>query len=395
MTSKPLSSKKSGSLEADRYGVDHATQNASYPLLLFITVVLGIGVLYVASSLLIPIVIALLAYLTLRPIVVRICHSGLPKPIASGLLMGGLFAVFAGVATLLYWPTQRWLARGPESVIAIRENLDSLIEPLTLFDRASQQINEASVPDAEESDPVDVAIVKPSVVDRSVLINKTGQMIAFIAAVAVLTFFMLSTGDELLNRILTLLPDEEHRDQVLSRIGDIQESVGRYLSQITFINIAMGTVASIVMWSVGMPTPILWGVLATLFNYIPYVGPLAATLLVFLAAVVSFETLLSAALTALAFWSVTAVEGQFVTPMIIGKTLRVGPVVVLVAVAFWGFLWGLPGVFLAVPLLIVQRQIFKSFKSTYPLAVVLGEDACPPGQECKPVKDDQPIAEVA
>lgn len=127
------------------------------------------------------------------------------------------------------------------------------------------------------------------------------------------------------------------------------------------------------MWLVGMPTPVLWGVLAMLFNFIPYVRAIAAAALVFMAALSTFDSLARPALTAFVFWLCTAAEGQFVTPTILGKTLKVGPVVVLIAVAVWGFLWGLPGVFIAVPLLMVQRHVFAQFESTYPLAVILGE----------------------
>ena len=117
--------------------------------------------------------------------------------------------------------------------------------------------------------------------------------------------------------------------------------------------------------------------------------------MVFLAAASSFETIGGAGLAAFAFWATTALEGQFITPVILGKTLRVGPVVVLIAVAFWGFLWGLAGVFLAVPLLIVQRKVFASFDATHAFAVVLGENACEVDEDCEPIQEDRSIAETA
>ncbi len=371
------------------------TRSKRDPFVAFIAIVLALGTLFFASSLLVPIVVSLLAYLTLRPIVSRLCSFGVPQAGASGLLIIGLFAVLAGIVTMLYSPAQKWVATAPASIAKIQNNFASIAEPLTILDRAEDRFDEAANAANTSTPAVEVSIQKPGMVDQKMLLNTTGQILAFVAAIAVLTFFMLSTGDDLLNRILNMLPSQGSRDVLLSKIGSIQHSVGKYLAQITFINIGLGIAVSAVMWAVGMPTPVLWGVLATMFNFIPYVGPLGATSLVFLAAASTFDTLWRAGITAGVFWSITAIEGQFVTPSILGRTLKVGPVVVLIAVAFWGFLWGLPGVFLAVPLLIVARQIFASFESTQPIAVVLGEDACEPGVDCATVQEDQLIAETA
>ncbi|QEG41005.1 AI-2E family transporter [Roseimaritima ulvae] len=362
-----------------------------------IAALLLIGTLYVASELWVPLVIAALAYLSLRPIQAKLCRTGMPQALASGLLIAALFSTLALIVSLLYSPAQRWIDMAPESLATIQDKFRTIAEPLTTIDRADETLDEATMPLDTDSPRLTVEYEKPSLIDETTLINHTGKWLAFVAAVAVLTFFMLSTGDDLLNRLLGILPRQSARAEVLEKISDIQLSVGRYLAQITCINIALGIAVTVVMWFAGMPTPLLWGVLATLCNFVPYVGPLAATAVVFLAAAGTFETIGQAALTALLFWLTTAIEGQFVTPAILGKTLRVGPVVVLTAVAFWGFLWGLPGVFLAVPLLIVQRKVFASFDATYPFAVVLGETPrdCHSETDCAPVQEDKTIAEVA
>ena len=360
-----------------------------------IAVILCLGVMFVAADLLVPIVIAAIAYLTLRPTETRLCRFGMPRVVASGTVIFTLFATLALIISLLYSPAQRWIDAAPRSLARVRENIQSIAKPLTTIDRADSTIESATSAVDKSPQEVKVSLEKPSMVDESTLINQTGRWLGFVAAIAVLTFFMLSTGDDLLNRILTLLPSGVDRDGVLERIGEIQRGVGTYLTQITCINVGLGVVVTLVMWLIGMPTPVLWGVMATLFNYVPYVGALAGTAIVFLAAASAFDTTYRAAATAFAFWLTTAVEGQFVTPAVLGKTLKVGPVVVLIAVAFWGFLWGLPGVFLAVPLLIVQRKVFSSFEATYAVAVVLGEEPRGVQEESEPVQEDQPIAETA
>lgn len=365
------------------------------PWVICIAVLMLLGMLYVASNLFVPLTVALIAYLTLRPTVTRLCRVGFGQTLAAATTIIGCFSIIAVLATLLYDPLQIWLSEAPESVGRLRENFDRVAEPLSTLDRAGDQLDEAAGPVAEPEKDVTVSLEKPSVIDRSYLINTTGHVLASIGAIAVLAFFMLSTGDEVLNRILNILPDRTRREHLLSAIGDIQDNVGSYLSQITVINFGLGVAVSIVMWIVGMPTPVLWGAMAALFNFVPYVGPIGGTLIVLVAASSIYPSLAQSVGIAAAFWVTTAVEGQFVTPYVIGKTLKVGSLVVLVAVAFWGFLWGLPGIFLAVPLLITMREVFANFESTFPLAVVLGQSPCESEQECdEPVREDQPIAET-
>lgn len=370
-------------------------RQSTSPWVIAIAVILMLGLLYVASSLLIPLTIALIAYLTLRPVVAKLCSWGFGQTPATVVVIVGVFSIIALTATALYSPLQTWLAEAPESVQRLREKVDRVAQPLTTVDRAGGQLDRVTSP-VDENSPreLKVAIEKPSLIAPSYLINQTGHLLAFIGAIGALTFFMLSNGDDVLNRMLTVLPDEQQRTKVLATIGDVQDNVGRYLSQITLINIGLGIAVTIVMWLVGMPTPYLWGAMATLFNFIPYVGPIAGTLVVFVAAGSVFDSFTRALMMAVVFWLTTAVEGQFITPTVLGKTLKVGSLVVLIAVAFWGFMWGLPGVLLSVPLLIVMREVCGRFDATFPLAVVLGEDPCRPGQECEPVKEDQPIAEV-
>lgn len=359
-----------------------------------IAVVLILGAVYIASSLLVPLTISTLAYLTLRPTVMRLCKLGLGQTPATAVAIVGCFSIVAIITLLLYEPLQGWLTNAPESMQKIREKFADVAEPLTTVDRAEDKLSEATAGVSEEPRKLQLEVAKPGLFDKSYLINQTGHVLVFIAAIAVLTFFMLSSGDDLLNRILNVLPDESRRVEVLETIGSIQDNVGKYLLQISIINFGLAVAVSIVMWLVGMPTPILWGVMAGLLNFIPFIGPIGGTVIVFIAAGTAFDSFPRSAATAAAFWLTTAVEGQFVTPTIVGKSLKVGSLIVLVAVSVWGFLWGLPGVFLAVPLVIAMREIFSSFESTHPLAVILGETPRRPVDERRPVKEDQPIAEA-
>ncbi|MBB3206157.1 putative PurR-regulated permease PerM [Rhodopirellula rubra] len=375
------------------HGPHWTRRDSTSPWVVCIAFVLILGVLYVASSLFVPLAVSLIAYLTLRPLVARLCRLGLNQVTATAVVILVFFSIAALVTSLLYSPLQSWLAEAPESVNRLREKFDRVAEPLATVDRAEEQLSQATEGVRNEPTEVTVSVKKPSVIDPAYLINQTGHLLAFVGAIGVLTFFMLTNGDDVLNRILNVLPRGGRRESVLETIAEIQNSVGTYLGQITIINAGLGVAVTIVMWAVGMPTPYLWGAMAALFNFVPYLGPIAGTLVVLVAAGTTFDSFGRSLLTAAAFWVTTAVEGQFVTPAILGTTLKVGSLIVLVSVAFWGFMWGMAGVLLSVPLLIVMRQVFASFDETYAIAVVLGEDPCRPGDDCEPLKQDEAIAE--
>jgi len=336
-----------------------------------IAVISGLTILYFASALLIPFTIAILGYLSLRNTVVRFCRLGLNRTLAAMAVMVILLGIVITLGGVTYNPAREWLLTAPESVAKVKSKLQELRQPLETIDAATKDLGEASESSSAEQ-VVQVQVQQPKLLDTTAVVTRTGESVMRLAVVAVMMFFLLATGDNVVNRSLRIIPSREGRERALQLACNIQDGVGSYLGHITVINIGLGVAATIVMWLLGMPSPLLWGVLATLFNFIPYVGPLAASAVVFIAAVGEFDSFGRAALTALAFWSLTAIEGQFVTPSVLGKSLKLGPVVVLVAVAFWGFMWGIPGIFIAVPLVIAMRYTFDCFDATKPIATMLG-----------------------
>ncbi|KAA5542654.1 AI-2E family transporter [Roseiconus nitratireducens] len=347
--------------------------------------------LYFASEFLVPITIALLGYLTLRNLVVRMCKLGVPRTLSAMLTMIILVAIGGTAIVLLYSPAQQWLTTAPATVGRVQEKIRQIRQPLETIDKATEELNS----DASEDAELEVQVDQPQLISSDVVLTRTGNMLLLIAVIAVTTFFLLATGDEILNRGLRILPTDEDRDKAIELASNIHDAVGSYLMHITVINIGLGIVVSVAMWLLGMPTPVLWGAIATLFNFVPYVGPLAASGVVFIAAVGEFDSFTYAAGVAVVFWLITAVEGQFVTPSVLGKNLELGPVVVLISVAFWGFMWGIPGVFIAVPLVIAMRLVFDCFETTKPVATLLGSSECEPPDCDQQLEDHEELAEMA
>ncbi len=195
-------------------------------IITWIAIILTIGTMYLASALFIPLVIASLAYLSMRPIVTKLGKLGLPRSLASGLLIFSLFGAIAIIASVLYSPAQQWIAVTPQSIAKVQHKMATIMKPLTILDRAEQSLDSASTGDRIRQ-TVEVSVQKPGFVDQSALISTTGKLVAFIAAIAVLTFFMLASGDDLLNRLLGALPDDASRHRALEKISEIQHSVSK------------------------------------------------------------------------------------------------------------------------------------------------------------------------
>lgn len=338
-----------------------------------LTLLLVTHTLYMASSLLVPLTVSLLTYLAMRPVVCRMKRAGIPAWFAAGLVTLFFGGAVVTTAQLIAPQAQYWAGKGPESLAAVASKLKTLKQPLEAFDTAEQhleQLTETSDSDA----PLKVEVSPPAIIDKKVLFSGTGQLLAFLMAVGVTSFFLLASDDAVLRRILKALPTLGDRKKALSLVLDLQEMIGSYLAQITLINFSLGCAVALMTWACGMPTPLLWGVVAMLLNFIPFVGALIGATVVFLAAAIHVDQLLWPLIITGFYLTLTGIEAHLITPTILGKTMQVGPVLVLMAVAFWGFLWGLPGVIVAVPMLMVVREVCCVFQTTRPIAIILGED---------------------
>ena len=373
--------------------------------------------IYFGSGLLVPLTFAVLAYLTLRPLTCRLRAFRIPPTAAAALVTLAIILAAAAVTAAVVQPAQYWIQNSQSNFATVSNKLKSIRQPMRVFERAEDQIEELteeSAGEPEEDQPVEVEVTKPGMLSKQTLMSTTMQALLFVTGVGLLTFFMLATGDDLLNRLMKSLPDFGQRRKAIEMISEIQDLVGTYLAQITMINAGLGVAVALVTWLCDMDTPLLWGVLAATLNFIPYVGALIGAALVFLAATVQFDALSSAVLVAVLYLTCTTIEGNFITPTIVGNRLNLGPVMVLISVSFWGFLWGLPGVVVAVPLLIIARLAFASYEVTEPIAVLLGAEGTDghvdpaerPGGDKQAdrqrrstpevvVEDDQPIAEMA
>jgi predicted PurR-regulated permease PerM len=177
----------------------------------------------------------------------------------------------------------------------------------------------------------------------------------------VLVLFLLASGDMLYEKIIRVLPTLSDKKRALRIVHDIEASISRYLLTVTLINVGLGVVIGLVMWALGMPSPAVWAVASVVLNFLPYIGAVVGVGVTAVVAFVHFDGLTAALLPPLAYLACTIVEGNVVTPLVLGRRLELNTVALFVGVAFWGFVWGIVGVFLAVPLLVVLKVFCDHF----------------------------------
>jgi len=310
--------------------------------------------LFFASGLLLPVFLALLFAILLSPAAVQLRRLRVPEALAAILLIslvlaGIVFGLFA-----LSAPVENWIERVPELLPEINMKLRDIMASIEQAQEVSQEIEDVASMDNGQATTL---VTGPGLAEKAV-----GGLTAFaitIFATVVLLYFLLANGRRTVGRMLVGITDPERRDRWGMVIDQIQSEIAAYLLMVTVINVVLGLAVGVAMMALGMPNPILWGVLTVLANFLPYVGPLAMFVIIGVVSLVTFDSWMEISLPLLAIIGLTALEGQFLTPSILGRRLTLNPIAVFLSMLFWGWLWGMVGAFLAVPILVAIRVMSR------------------------------------
>jgi len=315
--------------------------------------VLGIFyTLYVTRAVLLPVIIAALLSLLLAPVKRALQRLRIPGPAAAGIVVLTMIGVLVYGISILSEPASKWLDSLPKLVHQLEGKLSPIKQTVLEVNKAADQIEKLATP---SGGPKVVAADKPGL--RSLLLGGTQSLLIVVVMIAFLVYFFLGTGDMLLRKLVKVLPRLRDKIKAVQISQRIQEDVSKYLITVTMINGGLGLVVGGAMYLLDMPNPILWGTMAATFNFVPYVG--ASVTLVVLSAVslLTFNQLDQALLVPLVFLVIVTIEGQLMTPIILGRRLALNPLVVFLAIIWWGWFWGIPGALIAVPLLVIIKII--------------------------------------
>jgi predicted PurR-regulated permease PerM len=301
---------------------------------------------YVAQPVVVPVVLAWTIATIVLPVVTWMQGHRIPRGVAVLLVTAALVGIIAVLLLLLSTPITYWLGRATEFGTLMREKFQMMSQPLAMLDEVRKALNaitvggEGGIKVETQSGTLVTSII-------GVLTPAVSQFILFIGAL----IFYLVYQQRIRNTAVFFVRDRDARLTTLRTLSDIDNNMTIYFGTFTVVNVCLGVVTVLLTWAVGLPNPLLWGVLAAVLNYVPYIGPAIVTGTLAVVGLLTFPTIAEAAVAPLAYVAIVTVEGHFVTPMVIGRQLTLNPFAVFLAIAFCTWLWGPIGAFLAVPLL--------------------------------------------
>lgn len=327
-------------------------------LLVGIFILMAIYALYFAKAFFMPVILAFLLALTLTPIVRFLRKHGMPDVISATLLVVLSVSVLAVAGYLLSGPVIDLINNTSSIGQQLTERLAQLRRPFERIVEISRQI-EGLTQTSQEPGVQRIAMAQSGLLSQAasnLLSAGTSVLIVF-----VLSLFLLASGTMFYEKIVQSFPSLSEKKRALRVVYDVEREISHYLLTVAVINTCLGVVIGLGLWALGVPNPQVWGAAAALLNFLPYIGAAITIMLVAIMALISFDSI-SYALLAPAFVILCdTVEGQFVTPTVVGRRLEINAVAILIAIAFWSWLWGFVGALMAVPLLVVIKVFCDHF----------------------------------
>lgn len=334
-----------------------------------IFVLLSIAGLAYARVFLTPVILSFLLALVFSPVRRGLERIRIPAGVAAGMIVLSLVATLLLTLFMLAGPVSEWVSDAPQigeklekRVLEIRARMGSSSDQKSV-EEVVQQIEQAATPRSDD-EVQEVVIREQSYM--GLLATTAPSIVVQTVLVLVLVFFLLASGDMFYEKLVHVMPTFRDKRRAITIAHDIERKLSQYLLTISIINVGLGIAIGLTMWALGMPNPFLFGLIATLFNYVPYIGAIAGSAIALIVGLIVFDGVWAAILPAAVYYLLTGIEGQFVTPYFVGRNLNLNTVVVFIAVTFWAWLWSVVGMLVAVPLLVTLRTFCEHIPQLAP-----------------------------
>ena len=305
-----------------------------------------------------PLTAAIVIAIALVPLLEWLERRGLPSALAAFFALVTFLAIINAALAIIVVPATGWFARIPESIPRIQSNLAPLIDFYSTLQRFVDRTL-TSVASGTEATAQAVAATAPtSVVDYFITSAPSAAIQLFFAVLVI--FFFLAGWTRLRKGTIRRRGSFDGAMQTARVIQNVVDATADYLATITMINAILGLSVALLLWALGMPSPFMWGGIVSICNFVPYLGPIVAAVLLGLGGLMTFDAVGVALLPELIFIGVHLVEANLITPLVLGKRLTINPLLILVSLSFWGWVWGTPGALLAVPLLLILQTVLAS-----------------------------------
>lgn len=328
---------------------------------------------YFGREFFVPIVFAILLNALLKPVVGWLERLRLPTPIAAAIVVLALMAAIVGAGFALAGPVERWIKEAPQRLETAEKKLDKFRKPVQEVNDVTSKLQHAAAgPSTAPSERSAGGDSQPAQLAGRFL-GGTAKVLGIVVEVLLMLYLLLASGDLFIQKLIKIIPLWSDKKAAMGVVNESQRAVMRYLLVALLINIGQGIVIGLIMWWLGMPSPLLWGLFTLLLEFVPYLG---ATVMVAALTVVGFATFDNLGHTLAApgaYLVMTTLNNSVVAPFVYGQHLKLNPAAVLVGVLLWWFLWGVPGAFLAVPLIATIKIISDHVEPLKPVGEFLGE----------------------
>src|ERR1041385_297432 len=314
---------------------------------------------YLASEIILPIILAFVLMLVFQPVMRLFDKLRVPRTMAALVIILVLFGSVVGLGAALSGPAASWAEKLPGGIPRLQERLTRLSKPIQTLQKFLHQA-EGLTQGAEAG--VATITVRGSGLNDKVL-NTTRAIASGLFTTVLWLFFLLVSGDLFLRRLVEILPRFKDKRQAVHISQQIEADISAYLMTFTIMNVAVGVVTGIIAIVFGLGDPLLWGTVAFLLNYVPVLGPMIGMVIFVLVGLLSIETPWLAFAPAGAYLLIHVIEGEVVTPMLLAKRFTINPVLVILALVFWYWMWGIPGAILATPMLAITKIICDRIQS--------------------------------
>jgi predicted PurR-regulated permease PerM len=315
-----------------------------------VTVLAVLAILYTlffARDFLLPVTIAVLLDFLFSPVVRALARLGVPTPLGGAVVVLTLIAALGFGAYELSEPVQRWAAKAPETLSSAGSRVRRLLRPVEQATKTAEQVARATAGGGSAAQ--EVVVKGPSLVSR--VFGTTQRLVTGLLEVIILLYFLLAAGDLFLQKLVKVLPSIHDKRAAVSIAREAEASVSVYLLTTAAVNLVEGIVVAGAMYLLGMPNPLLWGALVFILEFVPYLGATTMVLILTVAALTTFDGVGRALLVPATFLVINLIQANIVSPMLLGHRLTLNPVAIVIGLAFWWWIWGIPGAFIAVPLL--------------------------------------------
>ena len=323
--------------------------------------------IYFLRAVLLPIVLAWLLSYLLRPIVRTLSRIKIPPLLGAALILLAMLSIVMMGVSALAVPASGWLAIAPSGLQELQHKLMPMKRSIAQMAKAGGEIEKLATPDSGSKPAVEVQ--RHPITET--LYMRTPEFISSMILLVILLFFLLAYDGVFIGKLIKLLPSFSDKKRAVSIAQDIESQVSRYLFTVTIINCCLGIAVGTTVGLLGLPNPVMWGVMVAILNFVPYLGALTGIICMTIGAILSFDSLGYALIFPAVYLGFGALEGNFITPWVMGRSLTLNPVLILLSLVFWGWMWGIAGVIIAVPILAAFKIFCAHIKPMEPLAEFL------------------------